>query len=281
MSGSIDYTALFGSGGSGPSDGLLSALYGTGGGGGMVNPAQALRSAETNQTRDVAVTARQPAVARDVAAFRAAVTKANTPAALLKSPAVLKVLLTAGGLSDQIDYPALAQRVLVSNATDARSLVNRMSATDPRWKTLTQTYDFANQGLSVLRRADVLTRVANAYAEVSWRHSLDATTPGLSNALAFRAQAATVTSVDQILGDPVLRDVITTALSIPKQIAFQSIPAQERAVATRLDLAKLRDRHFVDTLTQTYLLNKANDGTQKNAPATLDQVANRSAGLVV
>ena len=281
MSGSVDYTLLFPTGSSGPSGGLSAALYGLGLRSGTANPLQVLHSAELNQTRDVKVTAEQPAVARDIAAFRAAVTKAKTPSALLKSPAALKVLLTAGGLSDQVDYAALAQRVLVSNVRDPKSLVNRMAVADSRWKALTQTYDFAHKGLSVLNRSDVLTRVANAYAEVSWRQSLDATTPGLSNALAFRAQAATVTSVDQILGDPVLRDVITTALDIPKQIALQSIPTQEHAVATRLDLAKLKDKHFVDTLTQTYLLNKSNDGRQGGAVATLDQLANRSAGLVV
>lgn len=280
MSGGIDYTVLFPAGSSGEPDGLLGALRGgarTAGAGSL----RALRTAETNEAREVAVTARQPAVARDIAAFQAAVAKSRTPADLLKNPAALKVLLTAGGMSDQMAYTALAQRVLLSNAKDAKSLVNKMAATNARWKTLNQTYDFANKGLSVLRRPDVLSRVASGYAEVSWQQSLDAATPGLSNALTFRAQASTVTSVDQILGDPVLRDVITTALGIPREIALQSLPTQERAIANRLDLGKLKDRHFVDTLSQEYLLNKANADTTGAGAVSLEQLASRAAGLVV
>ncbi len=280
MSGSIDYNVLFPTGTS-QTDGLLGALYGNSTTAATINPLQALRSAETNETRDVSVTAKQPAVARDVAAFRAAVAKAKTPADLLKNPTAMKVLLTAGGLADQAAYPALAQRALLSNTKDKTSLVNKLAVTNSRWKPFVQTYDFANKGLSVLKQPKVLASIANAYAEITWRQSLDATTPGLSSALAFRAQAATVTSIDQILGDPILRDVITTALNIPKQIAFQSIPTQEHAISTRLDLAKLKDKHFVDTITQEYLLNKASDGSQTNGVPSLEQLASRSAGLVV
>jgi len=68
--------------------------------------------------------------------------------------------------------------------------------------------------------------VTNAYAEVTWRNSLDAATPGLSNALTFRSEASTITSVDQILGDPVMRTVVTTALGVPEEIAFQDLTAQ-------------------------------------------------------
>jgi hypothetical protein len=200
---------------------------------------------------------------------------------LLKNPIAMKVLLTAGGLADQVDYTALAQRALLSNTKDKTSLVNKLAATNSRWKPFVQTYDFANKGLSILKQPKILASVANAFAEVTWRESLDATTPGLSSALTFRAQASSVTSVIQILGDPILRDVITTALNIPKQIAFQSIPTQEHAISTRLNLAKLKDKHFVDTLTQEYLLNKASSTSQTGTQATLDQLASRSAGLVV
>ncbi len=280
MSGSIDYTVLFPASAT-PADGLVGALYGSAAPAAASSPLQALRAAETNESRDIAVTAKQPQVAREVAAFRAAVAKAKTPAELLRNPAALKVLLTAGGLSDQIAYPALAQRALLSNTKDKAALANKLNVVDSRWQPFVQTYDFANKGLSVLTKPQVLSSIANAYAEVSWRQSLDATTPGLSNALSFRAQAAGVTSVDQILGNPILRDVITTALNIPKQIAFQGIPTQERAISTRLDLAKLKDKHFVDTLTQNYLLNKANDGTQTTGQASIEQLASRAAGLVV
>ncbi len=142
----------------------------------------------------------------------------------------MQVLLTANGLADQVPYAALAQKTLQSDVNDPKSLVNKL--TDMRWKPVAQTYDFANKGLKVIQDPKVISTIANAYAEVTWRKSLDATTPGLSNALTFRKQASTISSVDQILGDPVLRKVVTTALNIPLQIAFQPLQAQEKAIST-------------------------------------------------
>jgi hypothetical protein len=280
MSISMDYSALFPSSTATATNDLLAALYGkTKSTLGSASPLKALQTAEANQTKDIATTAKQPQVARDIAAFNAAVASAKDPATLLKNPTVMKVLLTANGLGDQVAYTALAQKALLSNGNTTTSLVNQLS--DTRWKTVVQTYDFANKGLSVLQNPKVLSTIANGYAEITWRKSLDATTPGLSSALTFRAQAATVTSALQILGDSVLRDVVTTALNIPKQIAFQPIGTQEKAITGRLDISKLKDPHFVATLTQEYLLNKASGDSTTSTSPSLDALAVQAGGLVV
>ena len=282
MSGSINYAYLLSGADGAGTDSLLSTLYGTGQTAATFsNPLAALRTAEKDQTRDIALTAKQSDVARDIAGFKAAVAKAKTPADLLKNPTVMKVLLTANGMEDQIPYSALAQRALLSNTHVANNLANTLNVIDSRWKPMVQTYDFATQGLKVLSKPQVLSTVTNAYAEIIWRKSLDATTPGLSNAISFRARAASVSSADQILGDPVLRDVITVGLNIPREIAFQSVSTQEKVITTHLDLKKLKDKHFVDTLTQEYLLNKSNSAAQLGAGFSLDQLATRANGLVV
>ncbi len=201
--------------------GLLATLYGgtASAAGTSSDPIGALTQAEANSTKDIAQTAAEPSVARDIATFTAKVTAATDPATLLKDPTVLKVLLTANGLGDQVAYTALAQKALLSDTTKTTALANQL--TDTAWKSAASLYDFANKGLSVLQKPSVISTLANGYAEVLWRQSLDATTPGLSNALTFKDQASTITSVDQILGDSTLRTVVTTALGIPEQIAYQ------------------------------------------------------------
>ena len=165
--------------------GLLSALYGTpGNAASTTNPVTALRSAEANSTKDIAQTAKQPAIARDIATFRSAVASATSPQQLLQNPTVLKVLLTANGLGDQAQYPALAQKALLSDTTKTTALANTLANT--AWKTTASLYDFANQGLAVLQKPGVMDTLANGYAEVTWRQSLDQTTPGLSEALTSR-----------------------------------------------------------------------------------------------
>ena len=276
----MDYSLLFPSTTGTATSNLLAALYGkTNSTLGNASPLKALQTAEANKTKDIAVTAGQPQVARDIAAFTAAVTSAKDPATLLKNPTVMKVLLTANGLGDQVSYTALAQKALLSNVNTTTSLVNHL--TDTRWKTTVQTYDFANKGLGILKNPKVLSTIANGYAEITWRKSLDVATPGLSSALTFRAQAATITSALQILGDSVLRDVVTTALNIPRQIAFQALDTQEKAITSRLDLRKLKDPHFVDTLTQEYLLNKASASSTISTTPSLDALAVQASGLLV
>ena len=247
---------LFGSATSQASSQLGGLYGGTAVGNGARAGLAALASAEKNEAKQVAAIARQPDVQRDIAAFRKGVASAKDPTMALKNPAVLKVLLTANGLVDQLGYTALAARTLLSSLKDSKSLANTLS--DTRWKAVATTYNFAAKGLAVLRNPAVLNTLANGYAEIAWRKSLDAATPGLSNALAFRAQAASIRSVDQILGDSTLRTVVTTALNIPREIAFQGLPAQEKAISSRLDITRLKDSKFVESFTQNYLIAAGN-----------------------
>jgi hypothetical protein len=243
------------------------------------NPVTALDSAEQNQTQDIKATAAEPTVSRAVNAFIAGVNGAKTVQQLLANSAVMQVLLTANGLADQIPYTALVQKTLQSNLSDPNSLANTL--TDTRWKSVVQTYDFADKGLSVIQNPSVISTVANAYAEVTWRNSLDANTPGLSNALTFRSEASTITTVDQILGDPVMRTVVTTALGLPLQIAFQPLEAQEKAISTRLDITQFKDPKFVESFVQRYLLAAGTASAGTSATPDMTSLAVQSAGLVV
>jgi len=263
MSGSVSYlTSLFSSA-FGSGDPLLNALYSTGSWSTGQTPVQALTSAEQNQTQDIKLTAAQPTVQHTITAFTQAVTGAKTVAQILANPTVMKVLLTANGMSDMVGYTALVTKVLTSNLADPNSLANTLP--DTRWKTLAQTYDFATNGLSGIQNPTTLATIANGYAQVTWQTTQDSVTPGLSNALAFKTKAATITSVDQVLGDPIMRDVITTALGIPKQIAFQTLNAQEQAISTRIDLKKFQDPKFVESFVQQYLIANAGSSTASSS----------------
>jgi Protein of unknown function (DUF1217) len=277
MSGSLSYltslyTASFGSG-----DPLLNALYG-GGTGSTQDPVQALQSAETNQTQDLKVTGAQPAVQEAIKQFTQAVNSAKNVTQLLSNPAVMNVLLTANGMQDQIGYTALATQALTSKLSDPNSLANKL--TDTRWKTLAQTYNFASNGLSAIQNPTAIASIAAAYTKATWETSEDAVTPGLSKALAFKSLASTITSVDQILGNPTMRTVVTTALGIPEQIAFQSLNAQEQSISTRLDIKRFQDPKFVESFTQRYLIANAGSASSSSTP-DLTTLAVQGKGLLV
>ncbi len=259
ISGGIDYSVLYGNSGTGnAAANILTTLYSGGISSGTAvssgNAILDLKLAEQNQTKDVAAEAKDPIVMRDLAAFVKGISQAKDIATALQNPNVLKVLLTANGLADQLDYSALAGKALLANPTDPKSLVNQLS--DTRWKTVASTYNLGTKGLAGLSDPAVQAQIASAYERVSWLNSLDKATPGLAQALQFKQQASSIKSVVQILGDPTNWEVVLTALGIPQQIAFQDTAAQTQQVANRLDVSKLQDPTFVNTLTDQYLLAK-------------------------
>lgn len=281
----IDSAALLAplaSSGSGTAAGLLDTLYGASASSTSLtgtDPVAALEQAEQDETRDIAITAAEPQIAREISAFTAAVKSATSASQLLSNPTVMQVLLTANGLADQIPYTALAKQTLLSNPDEPSSLVNKL--TDSRWLPVVQTYDFANQGLSVIQNPSVVSAIANGYAEYTWLSSLDQVTPGLANALTFRSEASGITSVEQILGDPVMFSVVTGALGIPEQIVFQPLAAQEQALSARLNISDFQNPEFVQQFVEKYLINQQSSAAASDATPSLTALAVQAQGLVV
>jgi len=284
MSISLSYlTTLFSSSTSYAGSSLLDTLYGIGtqsSGASGQDPVQALQSAEQNRTQDIKATAAQPDVQTAIAAFTKAVNSAKSVTQLLANPAVMNVLLTANGMSDQIGYTALATQALTSNLSNSNSLANTL--TDTRWKTLAQTYNFHVNGLASIQNPTAIASIAKAYATATWQNNEDTVTPGLSNALAFKAQASTITSVDQILGNSMMRTVVTTALGIPEQIAFQPMTAQEQAISSQVDIKQFQSPKFVESFVQRYLIaNSANTSSSTGTGTDLTSLAVQAQGILV
>ena len=277
MALSLDYVAgLFE-----PDTSYLATAYGLGGArsvSAFQSPASALLAAERDGARNIKLTAAEPEVALALKTFTSAVKNAKNVGQLLANQGAMRVLLTANGLGDQANYPALAKRALLSDPADKKSLVNALP--DTRWKAVAKTYQFGTKGLSVIQNPKVIEAITHGYAEFTWRESLEQATPGLSKALTFRTEAKKFTNVDQILGDKLMRDVVTTALGIPKQIAFQPLEAQEKAITSRLKIEKLQDSKFVENFARRYLLAAATQAGQTDTP-DFTALATRLRGLVV
>ena len=244
------------------------------------DPLLDLKLAQKDQTADVALVAKEPVVQQAITAFTNAVNQATNITTALSNPNIQKVLLTASGLSNYIGETALVQKAFMSDPTDPKSVVNQLS--DSTLLATVQTYDFAKNGLAELKNPQILSALTNGYAEVTWRQSLDAATPGLSNALDFLSQASSIKSFGDILSNPSNFYVITGALGIPPDIVFQSEAAQQTAINSRVDYAKFQDPKYVTSLTDQYLITQR-ENSQSSASNTpsLTSLAVQSSGLVV
>jgi hypothetical protein len=213
-----------------------------------------LKDAEKNGAAQIAAKGREPQIKREVDDLIKGVLKAKTVDELLADPKAMKVLLTAAGLEEFVSARGLVAKALKSDPADPNSLAVRLASTNGAWLSAARTYKFATQGLAVVRDPDTLATIAQSYAEVRWREGLDASAPGVSSALTFKAMAATLTSPYQVLGNAVARDVVTTTLGLPKQLAYQPLETQARAITDRLDLTRLKKPAFVDAFVRRYLV---------------------------
>ena len=98
--------------------------------------------------------------------------------------------------------------------------------------------------------ADAITKVMDFYVAEVRLDGLDEQLPGLGTALLFKRTAASL----EVLGSALGREVVTTALGLPKEIALQSLVAQEKAINQRLNVVDLQNPEFVDRLAQRYLI---------------------------
>lgn len=269
----IDYSLLFGGSSStlDASTAILNALYS----GAATGPTPAttfvstgdpitdLKLAQSQQTTDIAQEAKQPQVQSAVSLFKQAVAGSKTIGDALANPYVQQVLLTANGLTSYIGQTALVQKAFLSNPSDSKSLVSQLD--DSNLTSAVQTYDFGANGLAELQNPSVIATLTNAYAEVEWRDGLNQATPGLSNALDFQTGAGSIKSINDILSNPVYFDVITTALNIPQQIVNQDVSAVNNAIGSRLDIGKLQDPNYVNSLTDQYLLTMQEQNSTSNS----------------
>ncbi|HEV7690052.1 MAG TPA: DUF1217 domain-containing protein [Hyphomonadaceae bacterium] len=103
---------------------------------------------------------------------------------------------------------------------------------------------------------------ANSIQEVSANYigekrldMLDSQVPGLGTAVLFKKNAGDFDTTLKILGSALGREVITTALALPKQLALQSLAAQTKAIEQRIpNPKKLANAAYADQIAQRYLI---------------------------
>jgi hypothetical protein len=207
--------------------------------------------------------ATEPQQKRAMEQFKRAVDRAPDVRAALRDPRVLQVLTTALGIPEGASQAGLATRVLLSNLDDERSLANTLG--DRRWKSAAETLNLARGGIAALRDPQLQASLASGLQRAQWNQNLEKEQPGLGDAVLFRERATAVDgNIFAVLGDPIIRRVVTGALGLPMQIAIQSVETQARAVRARLDINKLEDPREVQRLAERYLMNRAQSEASTN-----------------
>ncbi|MBC7431962.1 MAG: DUF1217 domain-containing protein [Rubritepida sp.] len=204
------------------------------------------------ESRALARIAKEPDLARTMEQFRRAVDRAPDARTALRDPRVLAGIGQALGIPQAATQPGLASRALLSDLTKPGSVANNLP--DKRWKEAAASLKLATAGIQSLRDPKVQATLLDGLRRARLREEQDMQTPGLGDALEFRNRAARAKTSFDVLGDPVLRPVVTGALGLPQQLALQSVEAQGRAVDSRLKVATLQNPGEVKRLAERYLV---------------------------
>lgn len=214
--------------------------------------------------KGVAQERKDPVVITALAQFDKALASAKDVKTALGDPRVLAVLLPGVGLADQVAYPGLAQRALVADPTAKKGILTQV---DAKWKAAATTLGLFGKGLEALRDPALQQKLRDNYVAYQYQKGLDARQPGMSDALYFISNAAAKAgNVYNVMGDGVLRRVVTGALELPRELAVQPIENQAKVITSRLPMDRLKDPQQVYKVAQRYLMVTAQNPPGSAAP---------------
>lgn len=207
--------------------------------------------------------AKDPMFKKEMETFRARVKDIKSVEEFFKDYRVLKTVLEAYGLETEIGKAGFVKKLLSGNPTDKNALINR--ARDPRYQELSADIRLY-LGISQLKDSLFATKVEKRLQQIRTEKSLDEQSPGIRAAMRFKVEAPRVKTPYDILGNPVLREVILTVTGLPKTIAYQTVEAQARVISARVKIAKFSDPRYIDSLIKQFLVRHE---AEANPPGNL------------
>jgi hypothetical protein len=198
--------------------------------------------------------AKTPAMQRDVDAFRERIGSIATASDLVKDRQLLKVALGAFGLDADLPNKAFVEKVLDSAAGDPKALANRLA--DKRYRDLSQTFGFGNEGNQLAKRPDIVEKLVRAYETRQFEIAVGDQNEDMRLALTATRELAELSSSSAtdrtlwltVLGQPPLRRVFETALGLPKSFGSIDLDQQVEVFRSKSERAFGSDsiRQFAD-----------------------------------
>jgi Protein of unknown function (DUF1217) len=180
----------------------------------------------------------RPTIDKEIQYFRDKAPKLQSIDELFKDQRLLRFITSAYSLDEEVQYPARLRKVLESKVTDKDSLANKLI--DPRYAEMSKELLLGDLGIISFSSTSLIDKVVNRYVTSEYEKDLGKTNPALREASYFLRKIGSVKDSLAILGDSVLRSVVTFTLDLPPQIAFQSIEKQRSLIDQRIDVNKFK-----------------------------------------
>lgn len=183
---------------------------------------------------------------------------------LFKNHRLFTFILSAYDLDSDAQFPGKIRKIIESDLADPNSLANRFQ--DPRYQQLAKDISFSILGTTKLTLGSTTEDMVKKFQQVSYEKHLDQQAPGVRAAIEFGRRIKDVSQTIQLLGDSVLREVVTVGNNIPKELAFQETASQITALEKKVDVNSLKnDPNEIEKLITRYLTFKDAGASNPNS----------------
>jgi len=189
---------------------------------------------------------------KEVDYFNKAVDKLKSVDEIFKDHRLVSFLAKALNLSGEEQYPGKMKRILTEKVDDKNAVMNRLSS--KQYKNAAEALRLGESGLDRLKLNGTKESLIYGYKNAKYEESIGQENLAVRQARYFEKYAATASSTPYtVLGDPILREVVTYTLGLPKQIAIQPVETQARAITDRVDIKKFSDPKFRESFIKKFL----------------------------
>lgn len=212
----------------------------------------------------------------DSAYFKDRFATLNTADDIVSDRRILRVVLGAYGLTDDIENRHFIKTVMSEGVSDPTTLANKLS--DRRYRTLASDFDFSQTPPAHKNRPQLATQTVNAYLAQSFEIEIGRSDMDMRLSLSFKrafTDIARSASSDnsawfQILATPPVKEVIQTALGLPTEFSKLDIDDQHTRIQEKAKqifgtktINELAENNSLEEITRRFLIiRQAKSGAQ-------------------
>lgn len=176
-------------------------------------------------------------IQRDIDYFRDHIGKVKSAEDLVKDQKLIRFVLRAFDMEGELQSLGRIRKVLQEDTKDERALANRL--VDKRFGELAKAFDFANGGADKLGNTSFQQGLVEKYVRQRFEQEIGNQDSAVREARYFIRNAPGVKDAYGLLGDQVLRSVVSETFGLPPQLAIQSLTTQRDTFARLVNIERL------------------------------------------
>lgn len=194
----------------------------------------------------------QPTVARDLSVFEEQIASIKSVDDLMDNRTILTMVLSAFQLESEIDKPAMVEKILTEDPANEESLVNRL--VEPRWTKLAQAMSGLKNDPYFFQNQDNVNAILEGYKTNEYEKFEGENAEGVREAMYFKRLAGDIETIEQIIADPAMMQVVRVSLGLPETFQALSFDQQVERLEAKFDVTDLQDPEKIDEIIERFLI---------------------------